>query len=558
MPYIIGTALLIITIIIVGLILRKKIYDDVDKKEMWKMDIMNRDTAAQLSRVKNLILMGETQQKFNTWKDRWDRIVTKVLPEVEEYLFDAEDAADRYRFSSAKKILSEIDQTLHNVEIEIEEILAELHQLLETEEKNREEMEQLLPEVKDIQKRLIQNGYQYGHALPAFEATIKEIESEITAYNEQVESGNYMEAQQSVEKIKPELDEFLTKLDEFPKIYKTVKDTLPAQIKELAQGIQKMKEEGYRVEQLGLEKEVKGYEQRLEDCMNTLKSGDNAEVKVIIEEMEERIKEIYEDLEKEALARNYIETKLPSHEKQVEENLASFEETKREVEMLKSTYYFEDSDMEKLMTMEKEINQLKKSHEEIEQELEGESISYSEIRGNLEAGFEKLTTLEEKQTAFKEFILKLRQDELKAKEDLEKMKRQVNDIHRKLVKSNVPGIPTFIWTLLETAVDKNTKVLKALDNKPLDITVVRHALEEANDAIKNTMEQTDKMIEQAYLTERVIQYANRYRSQVPELAERLKESERLFRAYEYELALENAATALEEIEPGALRSIEAK
>lgn len=85
---------------------------------------------------------------------------------------------------------------------------------------------------------------------------------------------------------------------------------------------------------------------------------------------------------------------------------------------------------------------------------------------------------------------------------------------------------------------------------------VQHELTEAKRAINQLAEEVEISIDQANLTEHVIQYANRYRSSQPILAAKLKEAERLFRKYEYELALEKAAEAIEEIEPGALKEIE--
>src|SRR5699024_6670634 len=126
MAYIIGIILFIITLIIIGLIMRKRVYDSVDRYESWKMDIMNRNIAAELSQIKSLNLSGETQEKFETWKGRWDYILTKDLPDVEEYLFDAEEAADRYRFPSAKKVLHSLNKKLEAIEADIDDILAEL------------------------------------------------------------------------------------------------------------------------------------------------------------------------------------------------------------------------------------------------------------------------------------------------------------------------------------------------------------------------------------------------------------------------------------------------
>src|SRR5699024_5840159 len=99
MVYVIGIILLIIILIATGLILRKRVYDEVDRLETWKLDTMNRNVASELSQIKRLNLSGETLTKFGSWKERWERNVTKELAAVEEHLLTAEEVADRYRIS---------------------------------------------------------------------------------------------------------------------------------------------------------------------------------------------------------------------------------------------------------------------------------------------------------------------------------------------------------------------------------------------------------------------------------------------------------------------------
>ncbi|WP_367544423.1 septation ring formation regulator EzrA [Terribacillus saccharophilus] len=139
MPYIIGGIILIIALIILGLIMRKRVYDEVDRLESWKMDISNRNVSEELAKVKALNLSGETQEKFESWKERWDHIVTKELPDTEEALFDAEEGADRYRFNKAKQHLQRVEATLSQVEDKIEAMFRELDELLASEEEARKQ-----------------------------------------------------------------------------------------------------------------------------------------------------------------------------------------------------------------------------------------------------------------------------------------------------------------------------------------------------------------------------------------------------------------------------------
>src|SRR5690625_7125290 len=78
---------------------------------------------------------------------------------------------------------------------------------------------------------------------------------------------------------------------------------------------------------------------------------------------------------------------------------------------------------------------------------------------------------------------------------------------------------------MEEASNKCKQVLSVIEKQPLDMNKVQHTLEEAKTAVDYLIEQTDMMLDQAYLTEQVIQYANRYRSKVPALAAELSRSE---------------------------------
>ncbi|HLQ72179.1 MAG TPA: septation ring formation regulator EzrA [Bacillota bacterium] len=555
--YIIGIILLIIVIIIAGLILRKRVYDTVDRLESWKMDITNRNTASQIAQIKRLNLTGETQKQFESWKDRWEYIVTKELPDIEEYLFDAEAGADRYRFKKAKQILAKAEETLNSIENDLENMLTELDELLESEKTSREEIEELQPTIKGLRQTLAKKRYQYGNSDVRLEKSLDEFDHQLDVYHEFVDDGNYFEAKRVADELKENLSVFRDEMDEIPDILNSCVEDVPAQLDEIMAGIKEMKEDGYQVEQLGFEKEIRDYKRRLKDCVKSIEKTGIIDAQQIIAEIEERISEIYLELEKEAIAKTYIETQYPNYENELEQLERNFQETKNEVDDLKQAYYIEDNDMEQFLLLEKSINMLTNQLEEVLHSIENEDTTHTFIREQIEDGFSQIEELKENQERFKQTIQNLRSDEIAAKEKVLEMKKQINNLNRKLKKSNVPGVPSTIWNLMEESIHKNNNVLDMLEQKPLDITGVQQSLKDAKSTLDYFSEQTNRMLEQAYLTERVIQYANRYRSNFPELAANLRESERLFRSCEYELALEKAAESVEEIEPGALKRLEA-
>ncbi len=556
MEYVIGGVLAIIVIITIGLLLRKKLYDAVDHYEDWKLDIMNRNVPSELSRVKKLNLAGDTKEKFEGWKQAWDDILTVDLATIEELLYDTEKAADRYNFPTAKNSMRKMEAILVEVEEKIKDILKQLNELMDTEKNNREEVETLGPKLKELRKRLAQNRFQYSRAEVRFEIEMDEIQHVVTSYQQLMEEGNYTQGTEMIQAATTKLEALEVALDEFPGLYQTCKHTLPLQLDELYKGLQEMKQEGYQVEDLHMIKEVNEYQSRLHDMVDELENGEAEAVKPMIPEMEERIKEMYDQLEKEALARNYVETKIPTYERALKLFETDFTGTKTEVERLKQAYFFEDADLEQYMALDKRFSQLKDQLTKFINKVRENEQAHSKLRAELEGAFTQLETIEEEHDTFKTSIQNLRKDELEAREQLKRMNDDIYKTSRVLRSSNLPGVPNFIWSLLEDASNKNERVLLALDQQPLDIMDVQQSLREAHEAVSRAMEKTNVMLEQAYLTEHVIQYANRYRSSNPPLAAKLVESEDLFRKAEYELALEGAAKALEDIEPGALKKVE--
>lgn len=554
--YFIGAILIIITILVIMLIFRKRVYDRVDNLEAWKIDIMNRNVTSELAKIKVLNLSGETQEKFEKWRRRWENIVATDLSDIEEALFDAEEAADRFRFPKANKTLNALEETLEKVEDDIDEILRELDVLLQAEKKSKTQLEEVTEEIDKLRIYIQDNRHQIGQADRYCENVLREAENALLEYYDLVENGNYTQAQEHVQTVHSNVQDLKETIEQLPAIYQKCNYDLPSELKQLLLGIDEMVSDGFRVEQFQFEEEVGEHEESLKQCISALENGEVDKVKEMAQEIEERIGEIYDTLEEEALAKNYVESQINSYREQIKHLSNEFTKTKEEVEQLKATYFFDDQNMEQFLVLEKEITQIGNEAHELVSLIADENKTHITLRSRLEIQEEQLKQLIDRHDEFIENMNRLRKDELESREILETLQAKLHETERKLQTSNLPGVPEFIWERVETSYKDITKVNEALEYQPLDISQVQHALNHAEKTIEQLEEEAQLVIEQCYLTEQVIQYANRYRSQYPLLSAQLSEAERLFREYEYELALEEAARAIEEIEPGALHRIE--
>jgi|SRR5690625_215513 len=556
MEYIIGVILVIIVIIIVALLYRKKLYDSVDEYEVWKVDIMNRNIPVELARFKDEKNHGDIKILIDELKIKWEFILNNSMADVEEMLYDVEKLLDNFRFNSAKKVMQEIDRILLETEKELAGMMEEIETYSSMDERIKKEENTVRSKLNQIRKYLSQNRYQFDLAEIRFEVELDEIEEQLNQYVEESQKGNYKHAKDIIDVAKASLGNLQEEIDEFPELYQKCKIELPDQLVNITNGLNEMKEEGYRIEHLNYFEEINKYQSQLLECVTQLEKKGTEGIEKIIVEIEEHVTDMLDRLENEALAKSFVESKLPAYETTLQSFQQSFEETTLDIEETKKLYFIEESEIELFMNIDKKTSNMVDSLNLILEKSKEKKYDYVTIRKEIEALFNQLDELKDENETLKERIGNIRKDEINAKEEINQMITRVFQTYRLIKNSNLPGVPNYIWTLMEEAKEKNEAVIDILEEKPLDINQVHKSLEEAKVSVNHAIENTETMIEQAELTEQVIQYANRYRSSYPVLAANLVESERLFHSGEYELSLEKAANAVEEVEPGALRRIE--
>ncbi|MBA2173321.1 septation ring formation regulator EzrA [Halobacillus locisalis] len=558
MKYVIGGILLLIVLFIVGLIWRKRVYDEVDRLESWKMDIMNRRVTDELSKVKSLNLSGETQEKFEAWRNRWDQILTKELPELEEDLFDAEEAADKYQWNRVKKVIAHTEGKLEGIEQNIKAMFDELEVLLNSEESSRLEMESIQPELKELSKTLIQSRHQFSRAVHVYERRVAELQAQLSDYEQLTDQGDYLEANELAQRTREEVVKLKTDVERFPLFYKKANSELPDQLKELTSGLEEMEQEGYRVSQFEFLPEIHNFERSLSTMVAKLEQGDQEDVEKELTEMENRVQEMYQLLEKEAIAHNYVEKQYGPLKSQLDELDYVLELTEKEIEEIQYTYQLDEKDIETYRSLKTLYNQLKKRLSLVYDKRQDGQTSFVELREELERTQEQMKELKEKQKFFSENVQAVRKDEREAIDKLSSMEQLLLDTHRRLKRSNLPGIPHSLYEDMKEASDRIDDVFQCLDQQPLDMATVSRKLEESVELTEKLHERADQTMETAEFAERVIQYANRYRSQHPLLAAKLLEAEAEFRSYRYDSALKLAGNALNEVDPKAFSRIEEK
>lgn len=556
MEYVIGGLLLLVVLVVFSYIVRKKLFKEVDRLETWKMDIVNRPVLDEMSRVKQLNMTGETEALFESWRASWDDIVTSELPKIEEYLFDADEYIDRFRFGKAKQVHKLIEKQLDETENKIKELLIQINELVGSEEKNRLEIEELKTLYRDRRKTLLAHRHNFGRAEAKLEETLDEVVSRFHEFEDKTANGDYLQAREIVLSIHHLMQMISEKMEAIPNLIIECQTSLPNQLQELKDGYREMLDKGYPLEHLQMETEIQRLLDELVTFTGLIENADTEKLHEGIEQVKAGLDDLYDLLENEVEAKQFIienedSTRSLIFSAKEENSILSFE-----LQQVQQSYQISRDELVEQQQFEKQLTKLSKRFELLQHKILSDDMALTVLKDELTDVKTELEAIVENQRQFQKKLHTLRKDEMTARETVMSLSKTIANCIRLVNKSNIPGLPEEYRFLLEEAREGIGEVKAKLEEKPLNIVSIQQYLELAVLSVDKLHEETTQLLETVMLSEKVIQYGNRYRNKYPAVRKALSEAEQSFRSYNYQAALKVAATSLEEVEPGALKRIE--
>ena len=182
-------------------------------------------------------------------------------------------------------------------------------------------------------------------------------------------------------------------------------------------------------------------------------------------------------------------------------------------------------------------------------------MAYSRLAKEMEIINAKLIKTEEKLNMALKSLGSLKEDELRAREQLDEIKNILNQAKEKVRSFKLPSVPKNYYVELAEAMAAINELVKALDKRPISIKVLNVRVDTARDLVLKVYNTINETVKTAKMAEVAIVYGNRYRVTNKEVDFNLIKAENNFLKGNFKNSLENAINAINIVEPGIYKRL---
>ncbi|HEO1040415.1 septation ring formation regulator EzrA [Streptococcus agalactiae] len=547
----VAIVLLVIIAYIVGVVIRKRNDTLIANLETRKQELVDLPVQEEIEQVKLLHLIGQSQSTFREWNQKWTDLSTNSFKDIDFHLVEAENLNDSFNFVRAKHEIDNVDSQLTIIEEDIVSIREALEVLKEQEEKNSARVTHALDLYETLQKSISEKEDNYGTTMPEIEKQLKNIEAEFSYFVTLNSTGDPIEASEVLNKAEEHTIALGQITEQIPAIVAKLEDDFPDQLDDLETGYRRLLEENYHFPE-------KDIEQRFQEVREAIRSNSDGLVSLDLdrardenEHIQEKIDKLYDIFEREIAAYKVahkdskIIPQFLAHAKSNNEQLG------HEIKRLSAKYILNENESLSLRSFTNDLEEIETKVLPSVENFGQEASPYTHLQILFERTLKTLTTVEENQMEVFEAVKTIESVETRARQNMDKYVNKLHMIKRFMEKRNLPGIPQDFLSTFFTTSSQIEALINELSRGRIDIEAVSRLNDVTTNAIANLEQATYLVVQDATLTEQLLQYSNRYRSFEQNVQKSFEQALYLFEVeHNYKASFDEISYALETVEPG--------
>lgn len=528
----------------------KELKKIIDNLEIEKNKIDSAPINPELSKVESLVTNEKMEIIYQGWKERLSDIKEHQIPTLTDMLIETEYSLNKTNYKGTMYKIAKLEMEIYKVRTNSEILLNEIKGVTSSEERNRKTITGLKAEYRELYRKFVSNQNEYGDVANSISLQFENIAKSFEVFERTIEKKDVLEVDDIIKSIENMLKNMNVTIEEVPSILLMAKSILPKRIEEATNTYEQMVKEGYPLDYLNVDYNIKEAKKKLADILDrtrVLNLEDNLfESKVLLDYFDT----LFNDFEKEKVEKNNYEEANYKFQKKLNKINKLVDEIFKELSEIKNIYNLSKDDVKVLEDINSDLKQLNKDYDILIDNTKNSSFAYSKIIKEIENLFVRLVAIEDSLDNSLNVIGGMRDDELRAREQLEEIKSILKEAKSYIRDCNLPTIPKSYYTELSEASAAIKEIIKELDKKPITIKILNTRVDTARDLVLKLYTKTKELMKNARFAEMAIVYGNRYRSSFEGIDKNLTYSEVLFFKGEYKKSLELTINVLNRIEPG--------
>ena len=542
--FILAVILIIVTIVIIKRNQNKKYKKEIEELDIRKNNLIGVPVLSEITKVKELIKTDNLKNKLDDWDNTFTTIRDEKIPELTDLISEADFLIDRKDYKQAVKKITNIEIEINSLKKKTDHLLEEVKLITNSEERNRALITKLKIVYREDQNKFERSKKEYGVIADYLEKEIDNIDDLFAKFEKAMDNNDYV----SVEKKINLLDDKITKLgkllEDIPTIVLMATVLVPNKIDEAITYYYRMKRDGYPLDYLNVEYNIKEIKNKIDNIMENIKKLELGESIIELKTFIEYFNELYNDFDKEKECKDLFRQNIKDFSYKIDNINKVVRDIYLQIDDIKYNYNLSDEDINKFSILNKNLEKINQDYKILVDQGKMKTFAYSKLVDELNGLSLKLSRLQDDLDFQLRSITSMKDDETRAREQLATIENLLKKAKYRLKDYKIPVIPSSYYIELTEAQDAIREIIKELDRKPIVIKILNIRVDTARDLVFKIYNKTNDMIKIASMSEKIIIYGNRYRSSYEEIDIALTKAEELFKRGKYKESLDLSMKSL--------------
>lgn len=542
--FILAVILIIVTIVIIKRNQNKKYKKEIEELDIRKNNLIGVPVLSEITKVKELIKTDNLKNKLDDWDNTFTTIRDEKIPELTDLISEADFLIDRKDYKQAVKKITNIEIEINSLKKKTDHLLEEVKLITNSEERNRALITKLKIVYREDQNKFERSKKEYGVIADYLEKEIDNIDDLFAKFEKAMDNNDYV----SVEKKINLLDDKITKLgkllEDIPTIVLMATVLVPNKIDEAITYYYRMKRDGYPLDYLNVEYNIKEIKNKIDNIIENLKKLELGESIIELKTFIEYFNELYNDFDKEKECKDLFRQNIKDFSYKIDNINKVVRDIYLQIDDIKYNYNLSDEDINKFSILNKNLEKINQDYKILVDQGKMKTFAYSKLVDELNGLSLKLSRLQDDLDFQLRSITSMKDDETRAREQLATIENLLKKAKYRLKDYKIPVIPSSYYIELTEAQDAIREIIKELDRKPIVIKMLNIRVDTARDLVFKIYNKTNDMIKIASMSEKIIIYGNRYRSSYEEIDIALTKAEELFKRGKYKESLDLSMKSL--------------